>query len=205
MTSENDTSLESVARDRNDIPEQELAKALSEEDDSHTDPEMQEPLSEGTARSAPRWRVAKSLLALRKEVNAMAPNRDKSSDGTIGDQRHCGGAGRSDHCPNVLDGQIGVVTAMDITHDKAGGCDAQDIADTIRARRDPRVKYIIWNRQIANSSPIGNAEAWQWRPYTGSNPHNKHIHISVKPIKDGPSGYDTESSWGIHSEDDNVS
>ena len=67
-----------------------------------------------------------------------------------------------------------------------------------------RVKYIIWNRQIANASPIGSAEAWELRPYTGSNPHNKHIHISVKPIKDGPSGYDTESSWGFQSEDDKI-
>ena len=204
MANENDTSLESVVRKRNDIPEQERAKELYESDDAHADPDVQDALPEGTARAATQWRVAKALLALRKEVNEMAPNRDKSSDGTVGDERHCAGGGSSDHCPNVADGQVGVVTAMDITHDKAGGCDSQAIADTIRAKRDARVKYIIWNRQIANSSPIGSTAPWQWRQYTGSNPHNKHVHISVKSIKNGPSGYDTETGWGIHPPTDEI-
>ena len=31
------------------------------------------------------WRVAKSLNVLLDQINAIAPNRDKSSDGSIGD------------------------------------------------------------------------------------------------------------------------
>jgi hypothetical protein len=188
---------EGIARKRSDVPSEERARELDRvEDDSHGDPDS--PMSlERSLHIATQWRVAKALLALRDQVNQMAPNRSKASDGTIGDERHCGGAGASDHCPNVQDGNVGVVTAMDITHDVQHGCDAGALAESIRASQDPRVKYIIWNRQIANSSPIQGQPAWAWRAYTGSNPHNKHVHISVKATKQGPGGYDTTSAWNI--------
>lgn len=139
-----------------------------------------------------RWRVAKSLLTLRTQVNQAAPGRSKASDGTIGDAAHC--RRRSDHNPWIRDGNIGVVSAMDITHDPSDGCDANEIAESIRSNRDVRVKYIIWNRRIANSSPIGGHPAWAWRDYTGSNPHDKHIHISVKADKPN---YDSTVAWQI--------
>lgn len=188
---------EGVVRMRDDIPVDEKAKELDRvESDTHGDPDSPRGL-DPHFRAAAQWRVAKALLALRDQVNRMAPNRDKSSDGTIGDDRHCAGGGSSDHCPNVHDGSVGVVTAMDITHDKRHGCDAGVIAESIRASRDLRVKYIIWNRRIANSSPIGGQPAWAWRRYNGDNPHDKHVHISVKPTKEGPSGYDTMTPWTI--------
>ena len=87
---------------------------------------------------------------------------------------------------------MGVVTALDITHDPAGGCDAGALAEAIRASRDPRVKYIIWNRQIASSSVVRGVPAWAWRPYLGRNPHSKHTHISVKPEK---RRYDDTVDW----------
>lgn len=192
-----DVTLESVVRGRTNIPAEEQARELLRSDDSHGDPDDPAAVLEGVFEAAPEWRVAKCLLALRSQVNLLAPTRDKSSDGTIGDERHCGGAHASDHCPNIRDGETGIVTAMDITNDKAHGCDAEAIAAAIRASNDPRVKYIIWNRRIANSSPVAGKPAWEWRPYTGSNPHDKHVHISVKPIKDGPSGYDTTTVWTI--------
>jgi hypothetical protein len=136
------------------------------------------------------WRLAKSLDKLRKEVNIIAPQRNKASDGTIGDAAHA--ARTSDHNPWVKDNGMGVVTAMDITHDPASGCNANDIAETIRAFRDARVKYIIWNRRIASSTPIGRAAEWSWRPYKGSNPHTKHVHVSVKPQK---GAYDSTNAW----------
>jgi hypothetical protein len=138
------------------------------------------------------WRVAKSLLTLREQVNQRAPRRNKASDGTIGDARHC--QRTSDHNPWVRDGSTGVVTAMDITHDPRGGCDANTLAEAIRANRDPRVKYIIWNRRIANSAAIGATPAWAWRRYTGENPHTAHVHISVKPDK---ANYDSTADWTI--------
>jgi hypothetical protein len=145
-----------------------------------------------TTRAAPSWRIAKSLLVLRDQLNRKTPGRDKVSDGTIGDPRHQ--ARTSDHNPWVRDGSIGVVTAMDVTHNRVKGVDAGILAEAIRTSRDPRVKYIIWNSQIANSAPQGGAAPWAWRPYTGSNKHTHHVHISVKPDK---SSYDSESPWGV--------
>jgi DNA/RNA endonuclease G (NUC1)/S1-C subfamily serine protease len=138
------------------------------------------------------WRAARSLLVLRRQIDGRAPRRDKSHDGTIGDAAHA--TRNSDHNPWVMDGTIGVVTAMDITHDPANGCDAGLLAAAIRASRDGRVKYVIWNRQIANASPIGEAPAWAWRPYTGANPHSKHVHISVRPEA---MARDAEAEWAI--------
>ena len=87
-----------------------------------------------------------------------------------------------------------VVTAMDITHDPTHGCDAGVLAETIRSNRDQRVKYLIWNRRIASSLSIDGAPAWQWRPYNGTNPHNKHVHISVLPE---PAVFDSTAAWTI--------
>jgi hypothetical protein len=134
------------------------------------------------------WRVAKSLLRLREQINAMAPERSKASDGTIGDAAHA--SRTSDHNPWVKDGNIGVVTAMDITHDIPHGCDAQALVDALVDSRDPRIKYIIWNRKKINS----RIQPWVWRNYTGTNPHTKHFHLSVRPEK---SAYDSEENWQI--------
>lgn len=139
-----------------------------------------------------QWRVARSLVALRRQVDAFAPGRSIASDGTIGDAAHASRA--SDHNPWVRDGSMGIVTAMDITHDPAHGCDSARIAQAIVASRDPRVKYVIWNRQIANASAIGAVGPWTWRAYGGSNPHNKHVHVSVNSEQDA---YDNEGDWQV--------
>ncbi len=158
-------------------------------DDAEAAQELLEPALAGAILPAvPPWRTARSLLVLLDQVNRHYPGRSKVSDGTIGDTAHQGRV--SDHNPNAN----GVVTALDITHDPANKCDAGLLATTIVASRDSRVKYIIWNRQIANSTPIGGAPAWAWRPYNGANPHNKHTHISVKA---DPAAYDNTSPWTL--------
>ena len=124
------------------------------------------------------WRPAKSLVTLKEQVNANAPRRSKSHDGMIGDARHR--TRDSDHNPWVDEG---VVTAYDITNDPENGCDVDTLAEAIRGAADPRVKYLIWKRRICNHAPIGSAAAWAWRSYGGSNPHDKHLHISVKETK----------------------
>jgi hypothetical protein len=136
------------------------------------------------------WRVANSLNRLLAQIDAIAPARNKSSDASIGEASHS--MRQSDHNPWVIDGDIGVVTARDFTHDPAHGCDCEKIAAAIVAARDPRVKYIIWNRMICDSK----ATPWNWRPYTGpeSQSHSKHIHISVLPDKNK---YDNESDWNL--------
>ena len=80
------------------------------------------------------FRTAESLLKFRSQIDAMAPGRDKSNDGTIGDTSHQ--ARPSDHNPN----KDGVVTAMDITHDPRHGVDAGELAEILRLSKDPRIK-----------------------------------------------------------------
>lgn len=133
------------------------------------------------------WREAKSLLVLRDQVDAFAPGRDKSSDGTIGDAAHA--ATVSDHNPDAA----GVVTAIDITHDPASGVDGGKIAEQLVAAKDKRVEYIIWNRRIVNSK----VSPWVWRNYAGVNPHDHHVHVSVEDVK---ALYDDAAPWALHLE-----
>jgi hypothetical protein len=117
-------------------------------------------------------------------------DRDRRSDGWIGDTRHS--ARPSDHNPdweNAVDG-LAYVRAIDVDRDvvKGGKPDLMpDIANQIRLcakAGDKRIAYIIFEGRIA-SSRMG----WRWRKYKGSNPHNAHCHISF--TKKG----DTDSSF----------
>jgi hypothetical protein len=136
-------------------------------------------------------RIAKSLDVLRDELDEEFPRRSKSSDGWIGDAAHA--ARESDHNPNSAD----VVQALDITHDPAGGLDAGKIADKLLASKDSRIKYLISNGRIGSSYATGGVPAWTWRPYTGSNAHRQHFHISVV---DDPIKYDSTERWNITSD-----
>jgi murein L,D-transpeptidase YcbB/YkuD len=131
------------------------------------------------------WRLAKSLETLRAQINEAAPKRSKASDGTIGDAAHSSRS--SDHNPWVKDAGVGVVTALDITHDPRNGVDCDAIAEALKASRDLRIKYVIWNRRIWTP-----AKAQAWRSYTGANPHDKHVHISVVATKNR---YDDTKPW----------
>lgn len=105
--------------------------------------------------------VAPGVKAALRDANKAWPGRNHASDGTLGDAAHQ--KRKSDH--NTGD-------AVDITNDPAHGADGNKIAAW--AIRDPRVKYVIWNRRIYNTARPG------WRPYHGANPHNHHVHISLK-------------------------
>lgn len=191
--SEDQKTLYSQVHEADDLPPEEQTRNVG--DDIAADREEEDlPMAgvEMEVAAAIQWRVAKSLLALRDQVNRKAPNRDKANDGTIGDAAHASRS--SDHNPWVTDGGVGVVTAIDITHDPAHGCDADAIAEAIRSSRDSRVKYVIWNRRIANPLPLDGQPPWAWRPYHGANPHNHHVHVSVKPEK---SSYDSVASWAL--------
>ena len=63
---------------------------------------------------------------------------------------------QSDRNPWVRDGNVGVFTALDVTRDPANCCDAGRLANTICASRDPRTKYVTWDRRITIvNSPEG--------------------------------------------------
>ena len=125
------------------------------------------------------WHLAPALKQLRAEVDAKWPNRSKASDGTIGDTAHS--ARLSDHNPNGR----GSVNAVDIT---ASGIDTGTLIAV--AKRHPSVRYIIHNRRIMNRD-IGNFAS---RPYGGSNPHIKHVHIS---LYQSSAAENRTSSWGL--------
>jgi hypothetical protein len=124
----------------------------------------------------PNWRVAPSLDQLLLEVNTGAPNRSKASDGAHASPAHTAANPDSDHEAWYQADGMHWVTARDFTHDPAGGFDGQLFVNALVYMKDPRVKYIIHNRLIYNPD-VGN---WKPRPYNGTNPHTKHVHVSVK-------------------------
>jgi hypothetical protein len=142
--------------------------------------------------ASPRWRVAKALVALKQQVDAIFPGRKKDSDGFIGDEAHC--PGKSDHCPLISDNGVGVVAAFDMTHDPRSGCDAERIVSAIVASRDQRIKYIIWNRHIWFSTPTRGKPAWERLEYGGKNPHTRHAHFSVRSDR---ARYDDIAEWAV--------
>lgn len=144
------------------------------------------------ARAVTEWRVARALLTLRDQINERFPDRSKISDGTIGDAAHASRA--SDHNPHIIDDGIGVVSAIDITHDPSSGCHAGEIVDALIRSQDRRIKYIIYNREIISSYAINGQEPWARRPYSGSNPHKKHFHLSVLADE---VHYDNEDEWSV--------
>lgn len=122
-------------------------------------------------------KLSKAAQALRAQINAKWPKRDKSSDGWIGDTRHQ--ARPSDHNPDPQ----GWVRAIDVDADLTPKYKDQswDLADEIRLLAksgEKRISYIIHHGKIA-SSRMG----WKWRAYKG-NPHAHHIHISFTPTGD---------------------
>ena len=141
------------------------------------------------------WRLAKALGAtgtdgLLGEINASAPQRSKASDGGIGDQRHA--AAVSDHNPCAC---CAVVCARDFTHDPAGGFDSYAFAEWLRGRvlgGELRVRYVISNGRIFSGRGQKHP-AGVWRPYTGTNKHAHHVHVSVRH---GAELFDDAAAWG---------
>lgn len=112
---------------------------------------------------------------LREQFDDTFPDRDRRSDGWVGDTRHA--ARPSDHNP---DRTTGLVRAIDVDRDVSGGAKPDlmpDIADQIRlfakADKSGRIAYIIFDGKIASSK-----KGWAWRPYDGINKHNHHMHCS---------------------------
>ena len=126
----------------------------------------------------PKPRLSNAAEQLRSEINTKYPNRDKRSDGWIGDTAH--NARKSDHNPD----KQGWVRAIDIDSDLVKGSSKESwlLAEqikTIAFKGDKRISYVIHQHRIA--SPLKN---WAWRVYKGSNPHVSHLHISFTQAGD---------------------
>lgn len=136
-----------------------------------------------------KWRPALALVRLQGQLNAKAPNRSRKSDGIIGDTAHAGRG--SDHNPHVKDRKgVGVVTAIDITHDPRNGIDCERIVNSLVKSRDARIEMIIWQGKIISAI----VSPWKWRKYGGTNPHKTHFHLSVR---EQSSLYDRQTEWKI--------
>lgn len=109
-----------------------------------------------------------SLVALRNEVNARFPDRDKRSDGWIGDDSHA--TRTSSHNPTDSGAVRGL--DLDIDDNDAGRSLAQQVLDATIG--DHRVWYVIHKGKIWSRT-----YGWRARAYTG-NPHDGHIHVSVQ-------------------------
>ena len=117
--------------------------------------------------------LSKAAHTLREQVNLAYPDRDKTSDGWLGDASHS--LRPSDHNPAA---PSGVVRAIDLDRDLFTNSKPDRmpyLADQIRicAKKDKRISYIIFNSRIASAKSL-----WRWRTYRGVNPHTKHCHVS---------------------------
>jgi len=117
--------------------------------------------------------LCKAGQQLREQIDDSFPDRDRKSDGWIGDARHQR-AGTSDHLPDKIDGYV---RAIDVDKDldtlpSTGAYLADQIRLCAKAG-DERISYVIFAGKIASSK-----KSWRWRPYDGINRHDHHIHIS---------------------------
>jgi len=122
------------------------------------------------------WKLAAAAQTLRKQVDTRFPKRDRSSDGTIGDQAHKRRI--SDHNPD----KTGFVMALDLDED---GWPAHTFADQLleymRTSGDKRIKNIVYEGRVASGTYSNQMWVWRSAPSLG---HAHHIHISfAEPAK----------------------
>lgn len=128
-------------------------------------------------------KLSKAAIQLREQFDDHFSDRDRTSDGWIGDSRHS--ARKSDHSPD----EQGWVRAIDIDRDLSGKSKPDlmpDVADQLRilAKRDKRISYIIFAGKIASAKSL-----WRWRTYKGINKHDHHCHISFTRKGDEDSSF----------------
>lgn len=163
-------------------------------------------------------RPAKAIHRFRQQINQLAPNRSVAVEGgepgmskeqldrvrlyggTLGDSSHQ--TRKSDHNPN----EAGAVLATDITHDPKSGMNTYTLADDLAeagrsGNEDKRLRYIISKGRITGNADFVKDnpnykidKPWEWGKYTGTNPHDSHIHIGLE--KD-PVLYDDDSFWNL--------
>jgi len=100
-----------------------------------------------------------------RDATARWGSRSRVSDGIMGDAQHQ--KRKSDH-------NLG--NAFDLTHDPANSVDCEKLSRLVI--NDPRVTYVIWNRQIYSRALASEG----WRKYNGKNPHTHHMHVSIKVV-----------------------
>jgi hypothetical protein len=105
-----------------------------------------------------------AAVALLRQATAIAPKRMKASDGLLPSAAHLKTNPSSDHNTGL---------AVDLTHDPKNGIDCELIFEKLK--EDERVAYLIFNKKIWSRQRRKEGN----RKYSGSNPHTKHLHISI--------------------------
>lgn len=136
------------------------------------------------------WVLTRGLTTWREEINAVFPDRDRASDGAIGDQAHS--SGTSGHNPDrtgraeYRDGDaLDEVRAIDVDRDLVPESGDDWMLRVIRfvvekARRGEYVpfRYIIYCPAGGRPTIWHKSSGWAARNYTGANRHDKHAHFS---------------------------
>jgi len=130
------------------------------------------------------WVVVPNLDEARDQLNARFPNRGKSSDGSIGDIAHQ--VSSSSHNPDLTglpeyrDGDtIDEVRARDFDKNlnDAAGVTMEDVVQLwVKLARSGQlwwIRYMIYKRRIWHKR-----DNYVTRVYTGSNPHDDHLHLN---------------------------
>jgi hypothetical protein len=128
--------------------------------------------------------LSKSAVQFREQLDDNFADRDRRSDGWIGDARHS--STKSDHNPCK---QTGVVRAIDIDKDISQVKDlmvhlVEQTRLYAKADKRKRISYIIFNGKIMSAR--GN---WKYRTYKGFNQHKSHCHLSFSPAGDADSSF----------------
>lgn len=110
-------------------------------------------------------RATPAAVAVLRQATALFPKRNKASDGLLPSAAHIKASPNSDH-------NLGL--AVDLTHDPKNGIDCDEIFE--KFKEDTRVSYLIFKGKIWSRDRKAEGN----RKYTGSNPHNKHLHISIR-------------------------
>jgi hypothetical protein len=143
------------------------------------------------------WYLNRALSNFRDAVNARWPNRDKTSDGTIGDPKHQ--ASTSNHNPDPAgEADAGSVDAWDMD------VDGVDVWACIAAFEDHEsASYWIYNDQIAKRFNGWRRDSYA---YAGAkrNRHTTHVHFNTREShEDSPApwrfpemGVDLNPYWG---------
>lgn len=129
------------------------------------------------------WTVVPCLEDLRRQLNTAFPDRDRTSDGGVGDTSHA--ASKSSHNPDKTGNpehadkdSADEVRARDfdkdLNHPTVTMTDVVDhLVDGARAGRFWWLRYVIWQGAIWHKNT-----AWQPRAYTGPNRHDHHAHVN---------------------------
>lgn len=124
------------------------------------------------------WWLSAAAKQLRAQLDGGYPDRDKTRDGTIGDEAHA--RRKSAHNPATVENAARKLCEGPAS-DPPGAVRGFDFAPptpdffarlVATAKGDGRIRYLIHRRMIYRAPTFAAA------PYTGSNPHETHAHVS---------------------------